>query len=62
MTDMMGEARITASRVGTYGFKPTNGIVSRFGLIGLVPSMECFGILTKKPGDINLVMGNYCRQ
>jgi len=57
MTDMMGEARITASRVGIYGFKPTNGIVSRFGLIGLVPSMECFGILTKKPDDITLVMG-----
>ena len=47
MTDMMGEARMTASRIGVYGFKPTNGIVSRFGLIGLVPSMECFGILAK---------------
>lgn len=57
MTDMMGEARITASRVGVYGFKPTNGIVSRFGLIGLVPSMESFGLLAHKPDDIALAMG-----
>jgi len=57
MTDMMGEARITASRIKAYGFKPTSGIVSRFGLIGLVPSMECFGILASNPNDINTVMG-----
>jgi aspartyl-tRNA(Asn)/glutamyl-tRNA(Gln) amidotransferase subunit A len=57
MTDMMGEARITASRINAYGFKPTNGMVSRFGLIGLVPSMECFGIMAKNPNDIDSVMG-----
>jgi len=57
MTDTMGEARITASRVGAYGFKPTSGIVSRFGLIGLVPSMESFGLLAYKPDDMALVMG-----
>ena len=56
MTDMMGEARITASRIKTYGFKPTSGIVSRFGLIGLVPSMECFGIIARVPKDISLAM------
>jgi aspartyl-tRNA(Asn)/glutamyl-tRNA(Gln) amidotransferase subunit A len=57
MTDMMGEARITASRIKAYGFKPTSGIVSRFGLIGLVPSMECFGILATNPNDVATVMG-----
>ncbi len=57
MTDTMGEARVTASRVKVYGFKPTSGIVSRFGLIGLVPSMECFGILATNPNDIATVMG-----
>jgi aspartyl-tRNA(Asn)/glutamyl-tRNA(Gln) amidotransferase subunit A len=57
MTDTMGEARITASRIRAYGFKPTTGIVSRFGLIGLVPSMESFGLLAHKPDDIALVLG-----
>ncbi|MEN6320573.1 MAG: amidase [Syntrophaceae bacterium] len=57
MTDTMGEARIIASRVGAYGFKPTSGIVSRFGLVGLVPSMESFGLLAHKPGDMTLAMG-----
>jgi aspartyl-tRNA(Asn)/glutamyl-tRNA(Gln) amidotransferase subunit A len=57
MTDMMGEARLTAARVGAYGFKPSQGIVSRFGLIGLVPSLESHGILARAPEDIATVMG-----
>ena len=57
MTDTMGEARVTASHIKAYGFKPTSGMVSRFGLIGLVPSMECFGILATNPKDIATVMG-----
>lgn len=57
MTDMMGEARMSASRVAACGFKPTGGIVSRFGLIGLVPSMECFGILARTPAAIAAAMG-----
>lgn len=56
MTDMMGEGRIAAARFGAYGFKPTNGIVSRFGLIGLVPSMECFTILSHNAEAIKTVM------
>lgn len=56
MTDMMGEPRITASRVGAYGFKPTGGIVSRFGLIGLMPSMESFAVVAQSPDDIAAVM------
>jgi aspartyl-tRNA(Asn)/glutamyl-tRNA(Gln) amidotransferase subunit A len=57
MNDMMGEARLTAARVGTYGFKPSQGIVSRFGLIGLAPSLETHGILARAPEDIATVMG-----
>lgn len=56
MTDTTGEARVAASAAGSFGFKPSFGIVSRFGLIGLVPSMECFGVLAKDPGDITAVM------
>lgn len=57
MIDITGEARISAARIRMYGFKPTSGIVSRLGLIGLVPSMECLGIIARSPRDIALVMG-----
>ena len=56
MTDTLGEARMAACMAGAIGFKPSYGIVSRFGLIGLVPSMECCGILAKNLDDIAKVM------
>ena len=52
VTDTMGEARVSAAGSGLFGFKPSFGIVSRFGLIGLVPSMECYGILGKRLEDM----------
>ncbi|CCK79309.1 amidase family protein [Desulfobacula toluolica] len=45
-TDTTGEARIAALRSGCFGFKPSYGLISRCGLIGLVPSMESCGILS----------------
>jgi aspartyl-tRNA(Asn)/glutamyl-tRNA(Gln) amidotransferase subunit A len=44
--DLMGESRVAASRADVCGFKPSYGLVSRFGLIGLIPSMECCGVLS----------------
>jgi len=44
--DLMGESRLAASRAAVYGFKPSYGLVSRFGLVGLIPSMECCGVLS----------------
>ena len=38
--DFMGESRLAASRAGVCALKPSYGLVSRFGLIGLIPSME----------------------
>jgi aspartyl-tRNA(Asn)/glutamyl-tRNA(Gln) amidotransferase subunit A len=52
VTDTMGEARMAAAGVGLFGFKPSYGRVSRCGLIGLVPSMECHGILARHPEQI----------
>lgn len=52
VTDTMGEARVAAAGSGIFGFKPSFGIVSRFGLVGLVPSMECHGILGKRLEDM----------
>ncbi|MBN1930584.1 MAG: hypothetical protein JW786_03125 [Desulfobacterales bacterium] len=56
ITDTLGEARVAASTIGAIGFKPSHGIVSRFGLIGLVPSMECYGVLANSLADISDVM------
>jgi aspartyl-tRNA(Asn)/glutamyl-tRNA(Gln) amidotransferase subunit A len=52
VTDTMGEARVAAAGSAVFGFKPSFGMVSRSGLVGLVPSMECYGILGKKMEDI----------
>jgi aspartyl-tRNA(Asn)/glutamyl-tRNA(Gln) amidotransferase subunit A len=53
VTDLMGESRFTASEAGAFGFKPSYGLVSRFGLIGLVPSMEAFGLVSRSLPDIS---------
>ncbi len=55
MTDTMGEARVAAASAGLFGFKPSYGRVSRFGLVGLVPSMDCCSILGKDSNDLAAV-------
>jgi aspartyl-tRNA(Asn)/glutamyl-tRNA(Gln) amidotransferase subunit A len=44
--DFMGESRLTALRAAVCGFKPSYGLISRFGLVDLIPSMECCGLLS----------------
>jgi aspartyl-tRNA(Asn)/glutamyl-tRNA(Gln) amidotransferase subunit A len=54
--DFMGESRVAASRVGVCGFKPSWGLVSRFGLVDLIPSMECCGLLSASLEHIRQVL------
>ena len=56
VADTMGEARHVAAVAGAVGLKPSYGIVSRFGLIGLVPSMECIGVVALTAEDAASVM------
>ncbi len=56
MLDTLGEARVAAAQSGLLGFKPSWGTVSRFGLMGLAPSLECCGILATNPSDITRVL------
>ena len=58
--DNMGEARASAAYGGFTGFKPSYGIVSRSGLIGLIPSMECPGILARDLTKIRDTMKIIC--
>ena len=53
--DTMGEARVMAAMAGAFGFKPSCGTISRLGLIGLVPSMECCAIVANSPHDVAAV-------
>lgn len=57
MTDTLGEARMAACIAGWFGFKPSYGLISRSGLIGLVPSMESIGVLARNPADIAELLG-----
>jgi aspartyl-tRNA(Asn)/glutamyl-tRNA(Gln) amidotransferase subunit A len=58
--DHLGEARAAAARAGIFGFKPSWGSVSRRGLAGLVPSMECWGMAARHVSDIQEVMTAIC--
>ena len=54
--DLMGESRLAAARAGVCGFKPSYGLVSSIGLVGLIPSMECWGLLCRDPGRIREIL------
>jgi len=54
--DLMGESRLAASAAAVYGFKPSYGLVSHFGLIGLIPSMECCGLLSGSLNNIREIL------
>ncbi len=55
--DLMGESRMAASRAGVCGFKPSYGLVSSLGLIGLIPSMESWGLLSASIGRVREILG-----
>ena len=54
--DMTGECRLAAAAAGVCGFKPSYGLVSHFGLIGLIPSMEACGVLSPSIQNIRGIL------
>ncbi|KAK0250213.1 Trimeric GatFAB AmidoTransferase(AdT) complex subunit [Friedmanniomyces endolithicus] len=56
-TDTGGSVRLPAAFMGTVGFKPSYGVVSRWGVIQYANSMDTVGILAGKVEDARRVFG-----
>jgi aspartyl-tRNA(Asn)/glutamyl-tRNA(Gln) amidotransferase subunit A len=55
-TDALGSVRKPASFCGVVGFKPTFGLVSRFGVISMSSTLDHCGPIAKSVADIAIVM------
>ena len=54
-SDTSGSVRLPAAFCGVVGFKPSYGALSRAGLVPLVSSMDCPGILARRVQEVTRV-------
>ena len=56
-TDTGGSVRLPAAYTGSTGFKPSYGIVSRWGVVAYANSLDTVGILAKDSSMVGRVFG-----
>lgn len=56
-TDTGGSIRLPAAYCGISGFKPSYGMLSRWGLVSFADSLDCVGIMAKDVKMIERVYG-----
>ncbi len=56
-TDTAGSIRVPASYCGLYGLRTTHDAVSRDGLVGLAPSFDTVGVLTRDAATLSRAAG-----
>lgn len=54
-TDTGGSVRLPAAYLGLYGFKPSYGRISRYGVVPYANSLDTVGILARNPLDVWLL-------